>query len=425
MSPATRATVSRLAGHRYGDANVSLSLPDSPPANGSDTVDAVTTGRRALPRIARLLGPLVGLFFLVYPIQVVLAADPTPTRVFLALGGAALFAGVFLWLIWLHEPLQLVPAEPFAIRKYRAAIAFLTVLAIALSFILSQEWRVLFFHLNVAAGIMLLSRDAYKAIAVLAVIQVVVGIPTGLWWLVVPMAAIGLWGTAFVGQVATVAELRAAREELARRAVAEERLRFARDLHDLLGHSLSLITLKNELAGKLLPGAPERAAREVREAEEVARRALREVREAVSGYRQPTLGEELIGAREMLAAAGIACRIESGAGPLPRPVDALLAWAVREGVTNVIRHSHARRCSIRTARGDGAVTAEVSNDGRGSPPARKAAGGSGLAGLAERVADVAGAAFEAGPLPEGGFRLRVSLPLDGSTQGGAQEKGSR
>src|SRR4029453_2799803 len=99
------------------------------------------------------------------------------------------------------------------------------------------------------------------------------------------------------------------------------RLGFARDLHDLLGHSLSLITLKSELAGRLLPRAPERAAKEIREAEEAARRALREGREAVAGYRQPTLGEELIGARDMLQAAGIACRIENGADRLPKPVD--------------------------------------------------------------------------------------------------------
>jgi two-component system sensor histidine kinase DesK len=403
--------------------------------------------RPRLPRIARLLGPLVGLFFLVYPVSIVLETDPTPGRVFVALGGAALFAGVFLWLMWLHEPLQLAPADPAEVLKCRVAIAFLTVLAIALSFILSQEWRVLFFHLNVAAGIMLLSRDAYVAIAVLAVIQLALGIPTGLWWLVVPMAAIGLWGTAFVSQVAAVAELRAARKALARHAVAEERLRFARDLHDLLGHSLSLITLKSELAARLLPAAPERAAQEIRETNGAARRALREVREAVAGYRQPTLREELLGAEEMLAAAGIACRIENDAGPLPQAADAVLAWAVREGTTNVIRHSRARHCAIRLTRDAGeagdtggaprTVRVEISDDGHASRSAGHDAnagktdgetgqagqagepGGSGLPGLAERVAAVAGADFEVGPLPDGGFRLRVSVPLgDGGREEG-------
>ena len=413
-------TVPGAARSRVPDTNV---VPDTPAGARSG---AVAAPRPQIPRVLRLLGPLVGLFFLFYPISIALQTDPTPARVFIALGGAALFTCVFLWLMWLHEPLQLVPAAPAEVIKCRVAIAFLTVLAIALSFILSPEWRVLFFHLNVAAGIILPRRDAYRTIAGLAVIQFVLGIPTGLWWLVVPMGALGLWGTAFVSQVAVVAELRAAREELARRAVAEERLRFARDLHDLLGHSLSLIALKSELADRLLPAAPERAAKEVREAHEVARRALREVREAVAGYRQPTLVEELHGAEELLAAAGIACRIENGVNLLPKSVEALLAWAVREGTTNVIRHSRARHCAIRLVREDGAVRAEVSDDGRGPSPARAgtvgSSGGSGLAGLAERVADIGGADFAAGPLPEGGFRLRVRLPL---REGDTGEEGRR
>jgi two-component system, NarL family, sensor histidine kinase DesK len=140
------------------------------------------------------------------------------------------------------------------------------------------------------------------------------------------------------------------------------------------------------------------------------------VRAAVAGYRQPTLREELLGAREMLASAGVACRIENGAHQLPRPVDAVLAWTVREGVTNVIRHSRARHCTVRVTRSDRCVSAEVADDGRGAPKPNAAGssarGGSGLAGLAERVADVAGASFEAGPGHEGGFRLRVSLPIE-------------
>jgi two-component system sensor histidine kinase DesK len=216
--------------------------------------------------------------------------------------------------------------------------------------------------------------------------------------------------------VVTVRELRSAREEIARLAVAEERLRFARDLHDLLGHSLSLITLKSELAGRLLPADPQRAATEVHDIEGVARRALREVREAVAGYRRPTLDGELAGARESLEAAGIACRIEDKAGALPSATDAVLAWAVREGATNVVRHSHARRCEIRVTRDGGEVRAEIIDDGRGFSPGRDGiySSGSGLSGLSERIA-TSGGDFEAGPLPGGGFRLRVSLPLRDGT----------
>jgi two-component system sensor histidine kinase DesK len=376
-------------------------------------LDGETTSR--FPRGGRLLGPLFGLLFLIYPIRAVLTSDPTPVRVVLALGGAALFAGVFLWLMWTQEPLWSASVESSEVRKRRATIAMLAVLAIALNLILGSEWRVLFFHLNVAAGIMLLTRDAYVAIAGLAVITFGLGMVSGMAWLVLPTAAIGLWATSFVRQVAAVAELRSAREELARLAVSEERLRFARDLHDLLGHSLSLITLKSELAGRLLPDKPEKAEAEVHDIEEVARQALGEVREAVAGYRSPTLEEELAGAGEMLEAAGIACRIENEAGVLPNAVDAVLAWAVREGTTNVIRHSRAGHCRILLAREGEEVYAEITDDGDGYQGENADDAGSGLSGLSERVATLAGH-VEAGSQPDGGFSLRVGLPTTGEAK---------
>jgi two-component system sensor histidine kinase DesK len=367
-------------------------------------------GRKSrFPRGGRLLGPLFGLVFIIYPIQAVLRSDPTPMRVILALGGAALFVGVFLWLMWLQEPLWSTSVESSEVRKRRATIVFLAVLAIALNVALGSEWRVLFFHVNVAAGIMLLTWDAYVAIAGLAVSTLALGFVWGMAWLTLPTAAIGLWATAFVRQVAAVAELRSAREELAHLAVSEERLRFARDLHDLLGHSLSLITLKSELAGRLLPTAPEKAATEVHDIEGVARQALREVRDAVAGYRRPTLDEELAGASEMLEAAGIACRIENRVGVLPNAVDAVLAWAVREGTTNVIRHSRAKHCRIVLARENEEIYGEITDDGEGSRGDKEDASGSGLSGLAERVANFAGR-VETDSLPDGGFRLRVVLP---------------
>src|SRR5215203_3991227 len=361
------------------------------------------------PRGGRLLGPLFGLVFLIYPVRAVLTSDPTPARVSLALIGAALFAGVFLWLMWMQEPPWSASVEPSEVRKRRATIAMLAVLAIALNLMLGSEWRVLFFHLNVAAGIMLLTRDAYVAIAGLAAVTFGLGVVSGMAWLALPTAAIGLWATAFVRQVATVAELRSAREELARMAVNQERLRFARDLHDLLGHSLSLIALKSELAGRLLPEEPEKAETEVHDIEEVARQALGEVREAVAGYRNPTLDEELAGAAEMLGAADIDFEIENKGGLLPREIDGVLAWAVREGTTNVIRHSQARNCHILLAREEGMVYVKITDDGRGETD--QGTSGSGLSGLAERVATYSDGGFDAGALPEGGFCLRVELPL--------------
>ena len=129
----------------------------------------------------------------------------------------------------------------------------------------------------------------------------------------------------------------------------EERERFARDLHDLLGHSLSVIALKAELAGRLLPDDAAERGGEVGELEQVARAALGEVRDAVSGYRQPTLDGELAGARMALSAAGIEADVQRVRGALDPDVEAVLAWAVREGATNVIRHSGARHCTLRSA----------------------------------------------------------------------------
>jgi two-component system sensor histidine kinase DesK len=221
----------------------------------------------------------------------------------------------------------------------------------------------------------------------------------------------------------TINELHEAREQLARLAVTEERLRFARDLHDLLGHSLSVIALKADFAGRLLPAQADRAAKEVADIDAVARRALAEVRDAVSGYRQPTLAEAVAAGRQALDAAGIDTTCDVAQVALPADLDAVLAWAMREGVTNVIRHSRAQHCSIQVTAGLVEAAAEIVDDGVGHPaePSNGSAidalddrpipdwAGNGLAGLAERVAALHGR-LEVAPLPQGGFRLKASVP---------------
>src|SRR5262249_14721323 len=208
---------------------------------------------------------------------------------------------------------------------------------------------------------------------------------------------------------ATVAQLRRAREELARAAVNEERLRFARDLHDLLGHSLSTIVLKSELAGRLAPRAPDRAGAEIADVERTARDALQQVRAAVAGYRRPSLVSELAAARELLAAADIDARIDLSPLALPPAADGLLGWAIREGVTNVVRHSRARSCTIRLTRHADRAMVEIVNDGSGSDTAG-GEGGWGLTGLIER-ATAEGGEVDARSTAGGGFRLAVDVPL--------------
>ncbi len=255
----------------------------------------------------------------------------------------------------------------------------------------------------------------------------------------------------------TLDKLRRTRAELARAAVAEERLRIARDLHDLLGHTLSLITLKAQLAGRVIGSDPDRAAAEIAELEAVARQSLSDVRGAVAGFRQPDLAGELAAARQLLDAAGIASDISSaGAEHLAQQVDAALAWAVREGATNVVRHSRATRVAIRVTARDSVAVAEISDNGPAGPDAngagpapaapalvpaparaapapgpapapgsgtapgpagraqaqrpRSAFTGSGLAGLTERVRNLGGE-LAAGVVEPQGFLLRVVVPL--------------
>ncbi|MBO0809881.1 MAG: hypothetical protein J2P32_16420 [Actinobacteria bacterium] len=237
---------------------------------------------------------------------------------------------------------------------------------------------------------------------------------------------------------ALLRRLRQTRAELARMAVAEERLRISRDLHDLLGHSLSLIALKAELAGRVIGPDPARAAKEIAELETVARRSLTEVRQAVTSYRQPSLAAELAAARRMLASAGVDCRVSAPAAySLPGAIDALLAWTIREGTTNIVRHAAARRAEIRVEVTGDLVRAELTDDGggkaRGAGKVRTATGGndcadggsvppptgSGLAGLAERAASLGGT-MQAGAAAGGGFRLRVEVPLAEQPAGGGR-----
>lgn len=205
----------------------------------------------------------------------------------------------------------------------------------------------------------------------------------------------------------------AARAQL---AVTEERLRFARDMHDLLGHSLSALAVKAELAGRLAERAPERAAAEMTEVHELARKALQQVRTAVSGYREVDLAGEVDAVGSVLAANGTRVSVTGLDGLALSPERAsLAAWVVREGVTNVLRHSDATECQIVfTPTRDTAVgrvlVVEVSNDRARGDGAMEGSSGNGLAGLSERVS-MSGGTLSAAHTGNGGFLLRAVIPL--------------
>ncbi|MEV7418865.1 sensor histidine kinase [Streptomyces sp. NPDC089919] len=222
----------------------------------------------------------------------------------------------------------------------------------------------------------------------------------------------GMVTAAILALSETVRELRETRQELARTAVERERLRFSRDLHDLLGHTLSVIVVKSEAARRLAPRDLDAALAQVGDIESVGRQALTEIREAVTGYREGSLGTELERARDLLAAAGIEAVVRRSGPPLPSQAEALLGWVVRESVTNAVRHSRARQCEITV---DG--TAErarlvITDDGVGvGSAADDHVPGSGLAGLTERLAAFGGT-LTSGPVATGGFRVTAEVPVE-------------
>jgi two-component system, NarL family, sensor histidine kinase DesK len=379
---------------------------------------------RRSPGGIRTFAALIWLAFIVFPLIDAIGKHEPFVRHGLIIGGAALFVATYVSMVMSWR----------GARSSRVTIVLFVVLLIvatALTIGQSSSWGFLFTYCAACAAIVAPKQLGVYAVAfcagLAAVASAIGGADGGTAVSYLASAAgIGLLMLVMSDLRLRNQQLSQARAELAEMAVARERERFARDLHDLLGHSLSVITLKAELAGRMLTDRPGEAAREVAELEQIARTALGEVREAVSGYHQPTLEGELAGARMALSAAGIEADIQQASVPLEPAVEAVLAWAVREGATNVIRHSGARHCTMRITASLTDAGVEVIDDGAGSlPPAngsvngaprpsgavsRGGAGGHGIAGLAERARLVDGM-IEAGALADGGYRLAVTVPV--------------
>ncbi|HEX9130694.1 MAG TPA: histidine kinase [Ktedonobacteraceae bacterium] len=373
---------------------------------------------------------------LLFPVVSLVREPGSPLHLLLGLAALVFFAASYTWLMWPHPASSAARARSQS-RPALVLFAALIVLVVVLSLVYGFAFLWLFIGGSAIAGVLLSIRRAIVVVTVLIFLPLVISVgKTGSvilvdWLQLIPlMLLVRALGLDMIGMnrlSSALRNLHATREELARLKVEEERLRMARDLHDLLGHTLSLITLKSKLAGRLVEQEPARAAHEIREVERVARQALREVREAVAGYRQPRLAHEVDSARQLLEAAGIECSLEYTELELPAVSDVVLAWMVREGVTNVIRHSHARHCLIRLNRDHDAVRTEVINDGDRRERALSAQDreGLGLAGLTERVTSLGGS-IEAGPVRtpgKTGFRLWVELPVK-AQEAAAQEERS-
>lgn len=391
------------------------------------------------------------------------AIDPFGVRVLLA-GGArhrrgqllgALFSGV--WLLYLLQPVQAVLGQhhdaPYTAAVVasvgmfgavyiaalvvgqrsasgaRAGVAALFLLAVVGSAVLGAAGTGTFWiFVSVAAGLLIRApRRAVRVIMAAAACCAVFSVAehasmAGFMVAVLPPLAVGFLMTGVRSQINVTREVDAARDTVARLAAAEERLRIARDLHDLSGQSLSMITLKSELAVKLLRRLPasadrDRALAEVCDIGKVSRQTLHDTREAVSGYRQPTLSVEIITARAALELAGIAVQddpyLTELSGRYDARAEAALAWCLREAVTNVIRHSGARNCRIGLSQRGGTVSLQVRDDGRGGS-GDAAQAGTGLHGMSERLRAVGGK-LELRP-GANGFCLIATVPArEGAT----------
>jgi two-component system sensor histidine kinase DesK len=405
-----------------------MSAPDCTDPPPGDDLDRSVSGMLRLRGV--VIGVLVTVFLALPAVAVFRQRGLSGDAAFLVPGTAVFVVLVDRWVLVSRPQLSDHPLRD------KAVIWVIVVLGAALFAVGQMNWLT---ALAVAAAAAGRFAAAWPRAAIGVAGCAAVGLAVSLWHdfnygallaaFAVPLLG-GLFAYSAERRNVLIYALKETRAELARMAVAEERLRISRDLHDLLGHSLSLIALKSELAGRMIESDPQRAAREIGELEAVARRSLAEVRQAVTGYRQPSLAAELAAARRILASAGIDCRVDAPTSyDLPPEVDALLAWTVREASTNIVRHSGARRAGITVTVTGSTASAELTDDGAGpaaaggtpGPGATQALGtpgdlgtpegpGSGLAGLAERAGRLGGTLL-AGAGAHGGFRVRVTVPL--------------
>ncbi|MET9885540.1 sensor histidine kinase [Streptomyces sp. NPDC006430] len=303
----------------------------------------------------------------------------------------------------------------------RWCLAALGAVTCALAFAYGGNWLLFFPLWGLATGAVVRGRKLGPVMfGVTALAGAIAGLDEGWDTLGIVYGTLlsGMVTAAILALSETVKELRETRQELARAAVDQERLRFSRDLHDLLGHTLSVIVVKSEAARRIAPRDLDAALVQVADIESVGRQALVEIREAVTGYRETSLATELDRARSTLITAGIEPVVRQSGPPLPPQAAALLGWVVREAVTNAIRHSGAATCEIEVRSSAERVRLVITDDGSGvgsTPP------GSGLTGLTERLA-AAGGTLVGGPAPDRGFRVTAELPAEPAAPGNGDSR---
>ena len=346
------------------------------------------------PQRVRRMGVLysgVWLIWLFAPIEAAWLLGNTPAR-WVGIAATLAFAGVYVMIFGRVSQHRMQGESLVPVWVAARWLVVLAAVGVVVVLAVGQQGLGTAIYLAVCAVVLLPVRVAVPLVMVVAggseiISGMVDGWANGLRWsLLICIAAFAMWGVTQL--MNRNLDLMRAREENARLAVEEERNRLARDLHDILGHSLTVITVKAELAGRLMDVDPQRARAEVADLERLSRDALVDVRRAVEGYRELSLPGELARAREALMAAEIEADLPSSAELVPSELRELFGWAVREGVTNVIRHSGATRCSISLT----ASAVEIEDNGAGCPVPSAGYGhgqgqGHGLLGLRGRRGD--------------------------------------
>jgi two-component system sensor histidine kinase DesK len=365
------------------------------------------------------LGWIIWLPFLIPGTLDLIKARPSPLLFSLSILNEILFAAVYVWAALLSaRDLHRMAFEEYSETgsRRRPIVLILVALSLTMAYLGSlsrlELMSCFIFTAAYVAGALRPGEPPLINAAVLAIGLIADWVFNGAFFSlgIFLIIVVSFVTASWVGAILLSQELRAAQTEIEILATKAERLRIARDLHDLLGQKLSLIVLKSQLGRKLIREDPGRAEDEIGEVEQTARSVLQEVRDVVGRYRRPTVTDEIKTAREILTAAGI----EFGCEParnidedLPKAYDEVFAWTIREGITNVIRHSRASTCRIRIDRISEAWSFRLWDDGRSDQAANP--GGHGLPGLADRAKGLGGS-FHAAPRPEGGFELIVELP---------------
>ncbi|HTR90191.1 MAG TPA: histidine kinase [Trebonia sp.] len=397
-------------------------------------------------RAGRMLGIVftgIWLAYLIGPVVDLITQHYTPVQRAAGLSIIVAFCAIYV---------TLVPNWPSSPRYAHAGLAALAALAAAACVLFGGMGAAsLWIFVSSASGLLVASHRWAARVVVAVSVCYVVFCYTGHVSMtdflsnLLPVMFLGMVMIGLRRGVELTIELRRAREEVVQLAASEERLRLARDMHDLTGQSLSMITLKSELAARLLGRLPasadrDRARDEVEQVAAVSRQTLKDIREAISGYRRPTLAVEIITARTALASAGITARDDADltllSGTFDREAEAALAWCLREAVTNVIRHSGATTCDISLTRRGSTIELQVHDDGHGLiadaaasaasaadegavEPARAGltahssigqAAGSGLRGISERLSAVEGT-LKLQPAANPGFCLTATVPV--------------